>query len=200
MSRAARLGAFIVVTLANSGGRYLHHWGQAVSFQLDVSIEVAIRQRGGPGCGRRTCGWAEFTVGRCAASSCRTNREGRLRSSWISANRRTRSSSKTRWRRSKLKDCWATSIWRFRLDPPGRPMCGMAIRSRAIRRWRWQICCRRPSGILDSSQQAIENATQGDGESGLDQRQDQSRPGNSGSAGERQAALYQPRADDQRRA
>ena len=56
MSRAARLGAFIVVTLAILVARDLHHWRQAVSVQLHVPIEGAIRQRGGPGCGRRRAG------------------------------------------------------------------------------------------------------------------------------------------------
>ena len=35
----------------------------------------------------------------------------------------------------------------------------MARPSRASRRWRWRICCKKTSGILDSSQQAIQNAT-----------------------------------------
>ncbi len=56
MSRAARLGAFIVATLAILVARYLHHRRQAVSFQLNVPTESAIRQRGGPGCWRRCAG------------------------------------------------------------------------------------------------------------------------------------------------
>ena len=72
MSRAARLGAFIVATLGNSGGRCLHHREQAVSFQLHVPVEGAIRQCGWAWMREAMCGWAESTVELCAASSCLT--------------------------------------------------------------------------------------------------------------------------------
>ena len=54
------------------------------------------------------------------------------------------------------------------------------------------------SDLLDGSQEAIENATQGDCESEFDQRQDQWRAGNRGSADQRQASLQQPGTDQRR--
>ena len=53
----------------------------------------------------------------------------------------------------------------------------------------WRICFKKTSGILDSSQQAIQQRNAGDGASELGKRQDRFGPGNRGSAGERQATL-----------
>ena len=51
------------------------------------------------------------------------------------------------------------------------------------------------SGILDSSQRAIQNTILATCTSELGKRQDRFRPGNGGSSGERQAALQQPGRD-----
>ena len=40
MSRAARLGAFIVFTLGDSSGWYLHHWRQAISLHSTYQVKA----------------------------------------------------------------------------------------------------------------------------------------------------------------
>ena len=52
MSKAARLGAFIVATMAILVAGIFVIGEQAISFQLYVSVESAIRQCRRPGCGR----------------------------------------------------------------------------------------------------------------------------------------------------
>ena len=158
MSRAARLGAFIVVTLAIlvagifiiGGKQYLF----SSTYQLKAQFDNVVGLDAGGDV--RVGGVHSGTV----HSIVLPHKPGEKVTVVMDlANRRTRSSSKTLWPRSKPRVCWATSIWRSRLDPLGQPTCGMAIPSPASRHWKCRTCWQKTSDILDSSQQAIQNAT-----------------------------------------
>ncbi len=195
MSRAARLGAFIVATLAILVLGIFIIGEQAVSFQLHVPIESAIRQCGGPGCWRRCAG------GRSSQRNCAQHRVA------SQAGRKGHGHHGSRQVDARDHQARLRGLDRNR-GIVGQPVSGDLV-------WIcWQPNVRdgdtiasqpplemadllkKTSGILDSSQQAIQNATRATANLDSISAKIDSGQGTVGALVNDKAALYQPRTDD----
>ncbi len=159
MSRAARLGAFIVATLAILAVGVFIIGSKQYLFSSTYQLKAQFDNVEGldDGADVRLGGVHRGTVHSIVSAS-QARRKGHSgHGSWPS--RRTRSSSRTQWPQSKPKGCWETSIWRSRLDLPGTRDVrdGDTIASQPP--LEMSDLLQKTSGILDSSQQAIQNAT-----------------------------------------
>src|SRR5580700_4871290 len=125
MSRAARLGAFIVATMAIlivgifiiGGKQYLF----SSTYQLKAQFDNVVGLDAG----------GDVRVGGVHSGTVRnillpTSPAIRSPWSWIWASRRTRSSSRIPWLPSKPRACWAINFLRFPLDRPEPPASKMA--------------------------------------------------------------------------
>ena len=159
MSRAARLGGFHRCDTGNSGGRCLHHREQAVSFQLHVPIKGAIRQCGGLGRWRR-CAGGRGSQRNCAQHRVapQAGRKGHGSHGCRQVDARDHQ-ARLRGHHRNRGVVGQSSIWRSRLDPlgPGDVRDGDIIASQPP--LEMSDLFQKTSGILDSSQQAIQNAT-----------------------------------------
>ena len=158
MSRAARLGAFIVGALAILVSGIFIIGGKQYLFTSTYRLNTQFASVVGWIRGRKFA-WAACTADPFAAWSCRTSRPIRSPCGWTSTDRLTTSSSKIRSPPSKPRGSWAMSMWRSRLDPAkgANVADGGTIGSEPP--LEMADLLKKADGILDSSQEALKNVT-----------------------------------------
>ena len=120
MSRLARLGAFIVVTLAVLAAGVFIIGSKEYLFRSTYQLKTQFDNVAGLTVG------ADVEVGGVHSGDVHSitlpHKPGeRSLSSWTSTDRHRRSSSATQWRRFKPRESWAIGSWPFRLDLPEKP-------------------------------------------------------------------------------
>ena len=154
MSRAARLGAFIVVTLAILVAGIFVIGGKQYLFSSTYQLKAQFDNVEGLDAG------ADVRLGGVHSGTVRDIVLPHKPGEKVTVDHGSRQvdardhQETTRSSRSKPRVCWAINIWRSRLDPPLRPMCGMAIRSPASRRSKCRTCSpRRATSSIAASRQ-----------------------------------------------